>query len=312
MALASRTPASTTTSLLLPTEAPFDGVGLMRFFADHAVPGLEAGDAGHFSRAVRLPHGIATVDIVLEEPADRTGNRSTGVVCSYSLGDEADRELLISRVRSLFDLDADSGEIDERLGRDPTLATSVATHPGVRLPGSLDARESLFRTLIGQQISVAAARTVLGRIVAELGEGDAAGGTRLFPTADALAEHGREVLRGPASRITAIIGVAEKLASGALTLDDDMDTSELTRKLVAIPGIGPWTAGYLAMRVFGNPDVLLTSDLVILQSAGSFGLPATARDLAEYGERWAPWRSYAGLHLWRAARDQRSALSPGR
>jgi AraC family transcriptional regulator of adaptative response / DNA-3-methyladenine glycosylase II len=296
----------------LSTGTPFDGAGLMRFFADHAVPGLESGGAGRYARAVRLPHGNGAVEIALGGPDDGDpddGTQDDGtpagqamLLCTARVDNALDLDVLLARVRRLFDLDADSEAIDAALGRDPGLSAAVAAQPGIRLPGSLDAEETLFRTLIGQQISVKAARTVLGRVTAELGEGDAAAGTRLFPTAETLAEHGREVLRGPASRIAAIVGVAEALASGALRTDATMPVEELTASLVALPGVGPWTAGYLAMRVLGNPDVLLTTDLVMLQSATRLGLPATARGLAEHGRRWAPWRSYAGLHLWRAAR----------
>ncbi len=167
--------------------------------------------------------------------------------------------------------------------------------PGIRLPGSLDAEEALFRTMIGQQISVSAARTVLGRLAAELGEAPG-----LFPTALQLAERGREVLRGPATRVASIIGAAEAIASGELVLDVGLTADELTERLVALPGVGPWTAGYLAMRVLGSPDVLLSSDLVMLASATRLGLPSTARALADHGQRWAPWRSYAGMQLWKA------------
>jgi AraC family transcriptional regulator of adaptative response / DNA-3-methyladenine glycosylase II len=289
----------TVVTVRLATTGPFDGAGLMRFFADHGVHGLESGDERSFSRAVRLPHGIATVEITLE---DSPGGSDAGLNCTARLDDAADLDALVAQLRSLFDLDADSREIDAALGSDPDLASAVAARPGVRMPGSLDLQESLFRTLIGQQISVKAARTVLGRIVAELGEGDAAAGTRLFPSAASLAEHGREVLRGPATRIATVVGVAEALASGALELHDGMPVDEFTTRLVALPGIGPWTAGYLAMRVLKNPDVLLTTDLVMLQGAARLGLPATARGLAGHGTRWAPWRSSAGMHLWRAAR----------
>jgi AraC family transcriptional regulator of adaptative response / DNA-3-methyladenine glycosylase II len=259
----------------------------MRFLAGHAVPGLETASDERFERAVRLPHGIGHVSIEL-------ANAGTGIHCTARLESVADVSTLVARVRRLFDLDADSFAIDEALGADDTLAPLVAAVPGIRLPGSLDAEETLFRTLIGQQISVAAARTVLGRLTAELGTDG------LFPTAAQLAEHGTEVLRGPASRIRTIVGVAEALASGDLALDVATPVDEFEAALVRLPGVGPWTAGYLAMRVLGNPDVLLTSDLVILQSAAALGLPGTARDLASYGERWAPWRSYAALHLWRA------------
>ncbi|HEY1530305.1 MAG TPA: AlkA N-terminal domain-containing protein [Galbitalea sp.] len=284
---AQRATEATTVSLRLPARAPFDGAGLMRFLAAHAVPGLEDATDERFERPVRLPHGTGHVSIELD-------GAGTGIRCTARLDNVADVATLVARVRRLFDLDADSFAIDEALGADPTLAPLVAAVPGIRLPGSLDAEETLFRTLIGQQISVAAARTVLGRLVTELGTDG------LFPTAAQLAEHGREVLRGPASRINTIVGVAEALASGELTLDLATPVDEFEANLTRLPGVGPWTAGYLAMRVLGSPDVLLTSDLVILQSAAALGLPATAKSLDAHGERWAPWRSYASLHLWRA------------
>jgi AraC family transcriptional regulator of adaptative response / DNA-3-methyladenine glycosylase II len=274
-------------TLRLPARAPFDGAGLMRFLAGHAVPELETASDTFFERSVRLPRGIGHVSIEL----DAAG---TGIRCTARLENVADVATLVARVRRLFDLDADSVAIDEALSTDSTLAPLVAATPGIRMPGSLDAEETLFRTLIGQQISVAAARTVLGRLVADLGEGG------LFPTATALAEHGREVLRGPASRIRTVVGVAEALASGDLVLDVATPVDEFEANLIRLPGVGPWTAGYLAMRVLGNPDVLLTSDLVIVQSAAALGLPGSAKELARYGQRWAPWRSYAALHLWRA------------
>jgi AraC family transcriptional regulator of adaptative response / DNA-3-methyladenine glycosylase II len=277
---------ATTITLRLPARAPFDGVGLMRFFVDHAVPGIESGDLSSYRRAVRLPHGVATIDLSLDN--------SSAIFCTARLDNVADLGVLVARVRRLLDLDADSEAIDAALARDPHLAASVLANPGMRLPGSLDPEEALFRTMIGQQISVAAARTVIGRVAAELGDDG------LFPTATQFAERGRDVLRGPVSRIATIVGAAEALASGSLQLDVGMPVDELTAKLIALPGIGPWTAGYLAMRVLGNPDVMLSTDLVMLKSAAGLGLPATARGLAEHGLRWAPWRSYAGLHLWRS------------
>jgi AraC family transcriptional regulator of adaptative response / DNA-3-methyladenine glycosylase II len=277
----------TSITLRLPARAPFDGAGLMRFFADHAIGGIETGDDRSFSRAVRLPHGIAHLEATLDGPC--------AVLCTARLENIADLSTLVSRVRRMFDLDADSQAIDASLARDPVLAPLVLARPGTRLPGSIDAEEALFRTMIGQQISVAAARTVLARIARELSESPG-----LFPTAALIAEHGREVLRGPSSRVASVIGVAEAIGNGSLAIDVGMSTEEFTERLTALPGVGPWTAGYLAMRVLGNPDVLLTTDLVMLASAGRLGLPATARALAEHGSRWAPWRSYAGLQLWAA------------
>lgn len=275
----------TTITLRLPARAPFDGAGLMRFFAAHAVPGLEVTTDTSFERAVRLPGGIAHVRATLD---------GAGISCTARLESIADVGTLVARVRRLFDLDADSVAIDEALAADEVLAPLVAATPGIRMPGALDAEEALFRTLVGQQISVAAARTVLGTITSELGTDG------LFPTAAQIAEHGADVLRGPASRIATIIGAAEAVASGDLRLDLGMPVDEFTTALTALPGIGPWTAGFMAMTVLGNPDVLLTTDLVILQSAAALGLPGSARPLAAHATRWAPWRSYAGLHLWRA------------
>jgi len=282
-----QTPAdgSTHLTLRLPARAPFDGAGLMRFFADHAITGLEAGDDVSFRRSVRLPGGVAELEVTLDGDA--------GVTCAATLSSISDVSTLVARVRRLFDLDADSVAIDHALAQDADLAPLIARVPGIRIPGSLDPEEALFRTLVGQQISVPAARTVLGTITRELGTDG------LFPTATQFVERGREVLRGPASRIETIMGVAEALASGDLVLDVGMPSDEFMAKLTALPGIGPWTAGYLAMRVLGNPDILLSTDLVILQSAAAMGMPGTMKTLSAYSSRWAPWRSYAGMHLWR-------------
>ncbi len=276
----------TTISLRLPARAPFDGAGLMAFFADHAVPGLEDADPTQFSRAVRLPGGVAHVRLELEG--------ESAVRCTASLESVSDVSTLVSRVRRLFDLDADSVAIDAALSADAMLAPLVSARPGIRLPGALDAEEALFRTLIGQQISVAAARTVLGRLMTELGSGP------VFPTAAQLAEYGDEVLRGPATRRATIVGAARTIEEGRLSLDIGMPVDEFSAQLTALPGIGPWTAGYLAMRVLGNPDVLLTTDLVIAHSAAAHGIPSRPRELAAHAVAWAPWRSYAGMHLWRS------------
>jgi AraC family transcriptional regulator of adaptative response / DNA-3-methyladenine glycosylase II len=290
-----------TVTLRLPARAPFDGAGLMRFFVDHAVPGFETGDDVSFERPVRLPHGIAHVRVALDG--------ESAVTCTARLENVADVATLVARIRRLFDLDADSVAIDAALSADPVLAPLISARPGIRMPGALDAEETLFRTLVGQQVSVAAARTVLGTLARDLGTDG------LFPTAAQFAERGHEVLRGPASRVATIIGAAEALVDGRLELDLGLSVEEFTARLTALRGIGPWTAGYLAMRVLGNPDVMLSSDLVMVRSACALGLPGTAAGLAEHARHWSPWRSYAGLHLWRsrpspAARTRVTTMTP--
>jgi len=173
------------------------------------------------------------------------------------------------------------------------LTPLVAAVPGIRIPGVANGAEALFRTLVGQQISVASARTVLGRLVADLGDG-------AFPSAETIAERGAEVLRGPARRVATIVGAAEAVAEGRVRLDVETPVAELRAQLLALPGIGPWTADYLALRALGHPDSFPATDLVIRQSAVARGLPGAPRALAARATAWSPWSGYAALHLWRA------------
>lgn len=270
-------------TLRLPARAPFDAAGLFRFFADHAIRGFEEGDDARFARPLRLPGGVATVEVRAA---------GTGVQLTARLAALSDLPVLTARVRRMFDLDADSVAIDAHLARDPDLAPLVAAVPGIRIAGAADAEEALFRTLVGQQISVAAARTVLGRIVEHFGA---------FPTAAELAERGGEVLRGPAARVDAIRRIAALVAEGGLPLDAATPVAELRERLLALPGVGPWTVEYLAMRALGHPDAFPATDLVLVQSARALGITDSPRT------GWAPWRSYAALHLWRARPATRSA-----
>lgn len=287
----------TTVSLRLPARAPFDGAGVLSFLGVRAIAGVETFTDGVYRRAVRLPAGVATIALRVEGSSE-----SPIVACTATLDTLSDLSPLVARVRRLLDLDADAAAIDSALAHDPALAPSVASVPGMRVPGSLSPEETLFRALIGQQVSVAAARTMLGRLAEALGDRlpESCGGWLLFPTAAQIAAGGRAVLRGPVARIDTIMRVAEALASEDLRLDVGESTEELTARLTQIAGIGPWTAGYVALRVLGSPDILLTSDLAIRQGAARLGLPSDAKELARHGASWAPWRSYAGMHLWRA------------
>jgi AraC family transcriptional regulator, regulatory protein of adaptative response / DNA-3-methyladenine glycosylase II len=258
----------------------------MRYLAGHSIPGVELGNDTQFQRLVRLPDGGTGMLLVeLDGPV---------AVCATLDGGTLP-ESLIPLVRRLFDLDADSASIDAHLAGDPVLAPQIAAEPGIRLPGGFGLQEQLLRTMIGQQISITAARTVLGRLAAELE------GTGAFPTSKQFADHGSAVLRGPARRVAAIHGAAMAMASGVVELHEELPVTELIARLVSLPGVGPWTAGYVAMRSIGAADILLSTDLVLLKGADRLGLPATARALEEYSTRWSPYRTYAGLHLWRAA-----------
>ena len=275
-----------TLTLRLPARAPFDRDGLFRFFADHAIPGLESAGAASFARPLNLPGGAAHAEV-------RPDPHGAGLIAAVRLARMDDVGAAVARLRRAFDLDADSLAIDAALAADPVLAPLVEAVPGIRIAGAFDPVEALFRTLVGQQISVASARTALGRLVAELGDG-------AFPSPEVIAQRGRASLRGPGTRIDAIVGIAEAIAEERLVLDIGMPVAEFRAALLAQRGIGPWTADYLAMRALGSPDVLPVDDLVIRQSATALGLPDDRGGLAGYGRRWSPWRSYAALHLWRA------------
>lgn len=287
--------------LRLAHRSPFDAHGLLEFLSARAVDGVESVRADGYRRTLRLPHGPASVhlDLTAVEGA---------VSATLRLADPRDLEQAVARLRRLLDSDADPQAVDAVLGADPALAPSVAARPGVRLAGSVDGAETAVRTVLGQQVSVAAARTAAARMTAVLGErmppelcpGDEHP-TLLFPDAATVAARGREVLTGPARRIATVVGLCERIASGELVLAAGRDPGELRAELAALPGLGPWSAGYLAMRVLGDPDELLASDLAVRRGAEALGLPGDATGLTDRAARWAPWRSYAATHLWRAA-----------
>lgn len=278
----------------LATAQPFDAAGLFRYLEGHAIAGVESASEAHYARMVMIdPTTPATLTV--------SSDRADGVVMTTNVAmSNAQISALNTRVRQLANLDADSVAIDAHLTADPVMAERVRTHPGIRLPGSLDPEEQLFRTLIGQQISTVAARTVLGRLSQEL-----CGNSGLFPTASQLVERGGEVLRGPAKRRETVLRVATALVNSELVLSPTLSVDELRKALTAFAGIGEWTAGYVAMRALSAQDVMLSTDLVLLKGAARLGLPSTPRGIAEYARRWAPYRSYAGLHLWRAAQEAR-------
>ncbi|MFT4229740.1 MAG: Ada metal-binding domain-containing protein, partial [Microbacterium sp.] len=283
--------------LALPVREPFDARGLFDWMAARALPGVEVAGAGAYARTLRLAGGAAWFRLSVDD--GRAGRRVRLEARLQRLGD---LPALVARARRLFDLDADPVAVDSALAAHPELAPLVAATPGIRVAGVVDPAEMLIRAMVGQQISVASARTALSRLAAELGEPVAAheGTDRLFPTMAAIAEHGHDVLRGPAARIRAITGAARALAGGELELTPGDDGGEQRAALLAMPGIGPWTADYVRMRITGDPDVFLPGDVAVRHGAARAGLP-TGAALAAWAARTAPWRSYLTAHLWRAA-----------
>lgn len=292
-------------ALRLPFRAPMELARTLSFLGRRSVAGLEHYDGRRYLRTLRLPSGAALVEL---SPGEGY------VDCRLRLGDQRDLVAAVARIRWLLDLDADPVAIDETLSSDPALAPLVAARPGLRSPGTVDGFELAARAIVGQQISVRGARTLLGRLTAQFGAPafaeDAAPAAdqpaadepaadeaawRMFPTPEAIATLTPGQLPLPARRGATLIALAAACASGALALDPGADRGAVRAGLLALPGVGPWTADYLRMRALGDPDVLLATDLGMARSAARLNL-----ELAGGRAAWAPWRSYATHHLWHA------------
>ncbi len=232
-----------------------------------------------------------------------------------TLGSLADLGGTVVRLRRWLDLDADPRLVSGVLGTDPLLAPLVAARPGLRVPGTTDPFELAVRAVLGQQVSTAGARTLAARLVG-LVDGDEHHGLRLFPTAAALAGTDPATLRSiglTSSRAATIHALATAVADG-LPLDPLADRGQVRTALLALPGIGPWTADYVALRALGDPDVFPAGDLVLRHALaglpGGTGATVDVRAADLRAEVWRPWRGYAAQHLW-SAWAARTASGPG-
>ncbi|MBV2367193.1 helix-turn-helix domain-containing protein [Streptomonospora sp. NEAU-YY374] len=292
-----------TVTLRLPLRPPIDIDHLFGFLGARAVPGVEevtgTGAARTYRRSLNLPHGTGLVEL---SPGDTPDH----VWCRLCLQLLQDLGTAVQRCRRLLDLDTDPHAVAEVLGADPALAPLVAARPGLRAPGHVDPAEIAVRAIVGQQVSVAAARTVAGRLVERFGKPLTAasdGLTHAFPRPDALAGASPQELPMPRGRARALIALAEALAGDQLDLGPGADWDAATARLRALPGIGPWTADYIRMRAFGDPDVFLATDLGVRRALERLGRPGDPRAAERAARAWSPWRSYATHHLWAAGAD---------
>jgi AraC family transcriptional regulator of adaptative response / DNA-3-methyladenine glycosylase II len=291
-----------TIRLRLPCRRPFDPTSVLDFLAARTLPAVETCGDGSYRRSLRLPHGHAVVTLSAPTTKDEAG--PAYVEGALVLSDLRDLTTAVSRCRQLLDLDADPIAVLEALGADPAVGPLVAANPGRRVPGAVDGFELAVRAVIGQQVSVAGARTVAGRLVLAAGEPlPEPDGlvTHLFPTPAALArlaDDAPAAFAMPAGRRRALAALAHAVEDGEVVLDAGADPDELRRSLVALPGIGPWTAEYVAMRALRDPDAFMPTDLGIRRGAAARGLPEDPGALVAHAEAWRPWRSYAMAHLW--------------
>jgi AraC family transcriptional regulator of adaptative response / DNA-3-methyladenine glycosylase II len=281
-----------TTELRLAARPPFDAAGLLAHVSARAVPGVEAIEDGEYRRALRLPHGAAVAGLA---PGD------AGVRVRLWGADPRDVDDAARRLAALLDLALDPAEVLAALGDAPVVGPLVRERPGLRLPGTTDPAELAVRAVIGQQVSVAGAATVAGRLATEHGERLAhpvGTVTHAFPSAEALAAADPATLPMPRSRGRAIVGLAAALAAGDVDLSPGADPETAGAQLLALPGIGPWTADYVRMRGLGDRDAFPAADLGLRRALERLGRDGSPRAALALAEAWRPLRAYGAQHLW--------------
>jgi AraC family transcriptional regulator, regulatory protein of adaptative response / DNA-3-methyladenine glycosylase II len=307
----SREVTAGTISLRLPFRRPFDARALFEFLAPRAVKGVEVGTSFGYRRAVNLAHGAGVIEY--GEPdavADPTSawNAQGWIPCTLRLCDVRDLGSAVARSRSLLDLDADAPAIDEFFQADDVLGAAAAAAPGRRVPGHVDGFELAVRAVLGQQVSVAGARTLAARLTLAYGQPLPIADpvlTHLFPSAAAIAAADPLTLPLTRNRATSLVTMADAIASGEVDLEPGADRDSSCAALLALPGIGPWTVAYVRMRALGDPDVFMPSDLGVRHGLEALGVDGSVRAGSMISEQWRPWRSYALQHVWAAASTAR-------
>ncbi len=291
--------------LRLAVRRPFAAAELLEFLSLRSVPGIEQAGPGWYARALSLPHGhgVASLDLEPDESSP-----TAFVTCSLRVSDLRDVSAAVERCRRLLDADCDPLAVDEQLSDDPWLGDPVRARPGLRVPGHVDGNELAVRALLGQQVSVRDAGSLAALLVERYGDrlspdqvydGHADGFapiTHAFPAAQVLAEVSPDDIPMPRARGRALNALCAALAADEIPLDRSAERADVRQALLAVPGIGPWTAGYIAMRALGDPDVLLPTDVGVRSALRQLGTdPKRAEQLSQ---AWRPWRSYAQMHLW--------------
>ncbi len=268
---------------------PLDWDALLGFLAPRAIPGVEAVSSGRYRRSIVIRGKTGWFEV-------SRGDREA-LHLSIAFPEPTEMLRIVGRVRRMFDLDADPMAIDAHLAGDPLLAPLVVGRPGVRVPGAWDGFELGVRAILGQQVSVAAATTIAGRVAVRFGRplAQPVGSlTHTFPSPAELSRATAPDIGVPAKRAEAIRAFAEAVARGAVVFDGGVDPQAFRSALRALAGIGDWTAEYMALRAIGDPDAFPAADLGLLRATGY----RTPSALAERAEHWRPWRAYAALHLW--------------
>ncbi|SEU37609.1 DNA-3-methyladenine glycosylase 2 [Stigmatella erecta] len=285
--------ASAAIRLRLGYRPPFDWERVLAYLAGRAIPGVEAVAEGAYHRTYRLggSEGVLSVTHLPGYRALSVQIEGTGPLPVRPL---------VARVRRLFDLDADPAALAVALGQDPVMGPRLARAGGVRVPGAFEPFELAVRAILGQQVSVKGATTLAGRVVERCGTPASfarQGLTQFFPSAPALAQADLSGLGLTGGRIVALKGLAAACAAGTCELKPGVSLEDSVARLVTLPGIGEWTAHYIALRALGEPDAFPASDLALRKAAGG-GIVLAPQVLERMAEAWRPWRGYAALLLW--------------
>jgi AraC family transcriptional regulator of adaptative response / DNA-3-methyladenine glycosylase II len=290
-----RQPAPGELAVRLPYRPPLPWDAMFAFLAARATPGVETVADGVYRRTALVGDEPAVIEV-------RPDAERAQIVLRVHAADHTRLIDVVERVRRVFDLGADPARIAGHLRRDARLRPLVARLPGLRVPGAWDPFELAVRAVLGQQVSVRAATTLAGRLAERFGTAvDLGPGLgRLFPAPAALADAPLEGIGLPGARARTIRALAAAVAAGRLVLDASRGAGELAARLCALPGIGPWTAQYVAMRAFGEPDAFPAGDLGVRAALGNGAGPLPARQVEALAEAWRPWRAYAVMYLWRS------------
>lgn len=292
-------------TLRVPVRAPYDWASLIAFFTPRAIPGVEQVTPAAYRRSMLIEGNFHLVEVTFEPRVPHLVISVQPPLVRGLIG-------VVQRVGALFDAGADPRPIREHLRRDVGLRPLVRAHPGLRVPGAWDGFELGVRAILGQQVSVAGATTLAGRLVREYGaqvEEGTGGPTHAFPAAVRLAEADLAKIGLPGARARALRGFAEEVASGRLSVSPAAPPQETRDRLLAIPGLGPWTTEYIALRALRDPDAFPAGDLGLRRALSSGAALISEKALRTRAEAWRPWRAYAALHLWTAL--SRTTLSPG-
>lgn len=284
-------------TLTLSYRPPYDWRRMLGFFEARAIPGVELVANGIYQRTIRINETRGVISV----SHSATGN---AVLLTMALSDSRDLIFIVERVRRMFDLDANMTAIHDVLAADTVLEKLVRLQPGLRLPGIWDPFEAAIRAVVGQQVSVKGARTVLGRIVERTGprfeSADHSGLSHFFPAAHELIVPDLGSIGLPQMRVRTIKALAEKVDQGRFSFTVKGSLADFIGELTRIPGVGDWTAQYIAMRAVGEPDAFPAGDLGIIKALSPGDTRLTVEQIRQRAEKWRPWRAYAASLFWQS------------